>query len=605
VYSDQWFVGRDGRKLGPYSFATLRQLAERGLLQPNDLVWTEGASEWERADSVEGLFSCKVVGSTTSDDSAWANRTREVAPEHPAVEAAALGDTRRNFLMRHWRGELSLPVAYWVNGALVSGLLVVGITGGAASEFVRHLGALGTGLWLLSVITLVIGTGIWQLVGIWRSAERYPARGGSGRWATVAKAMVILGVLRLAAFSMQQIPSLQQSIKLVYGGDSTPQSAIHVVNHATEVEIAGGLSFGTTDALKTILDATPTIRTVQLNNVGGWISEGARLGELIQEHGLFTFTARECVSACLLAFMGGKERYLGSKGRLGFHEASVDGVGGEVAEEGNKQFRKLFESKGIPSEFISRAISTPASSMWYPTNPELLDGHVVTAIVDDRDYGMTGINEWRDRQKLEADFAGAPFFAALRRAEPEIYQRLLVSYIAGVQGGVSEAEMAGKIRSAVTNEILPKYLRAGPNEVLIAYWQSQIAEARELRAIKVTYCAEFFNPSSSAEASKLTSMLSKEVGAADVQSLISLLDQTSEHPAQVPPEAAVLNALKIVARRADLRVSGAVNVISDPKQSMHDDPKKLCDAALAFYESVVALPMDQGGPLLRYLAAQS
>jgi hypothetical protein len=151
-------------------------------------------------------------------------------------------------------------------------------------------------------------------------------------------------------------------------------------------------------------------------------------------------------------------------------------------------------------------------------------------------------------------------------------------------------------------QILPEYLRTGPDEVLVAY--SQLAELRELRAINSTYCVAFFMPSSPAEASKLASMFSKEIGAADLLSFISLLDETSKHPASVPPEAAVLSALKAAARRADLRVSGAINVIEDPKRSMNN-PQKLCDAELAFYESVVALPMYQSGPLLRFLAAQS
>jgi hypothetical protein len=82
------------------------------------------------------------------------------------------------------------------------------------------------------------------------------------------------------------------------GRDSTPAAVLRVVNRATEVEIAGGLSFGTTDRLKTILDATPTVRLVQLNNVGGWIQEGEKLGALIADRKLATYTARECDSAC-------------------------------------------------------------------------------------------------------------------------------------------------------------------------------------------------------------------------------------------------------------------------------------------------------------------
>ena len=52
-----WYVIRpgDGRRFGPYDDAKLRQLADDGRLQPDDMVWHEGMSDWIEAVDIDGL----------------------------------------------------------------------------------------------------------------------------------------------------------------------------------------------------------------------------------------------------------------------------------------------------------------------------------------------------------------------------------------------------------------------------------------------------------------------------------------------------------------------------------------------------------------------
>jgi hypothetical protein len=53
---DEWYFGKDGRQLGPVSVTALREMAANGQLQPTDLVWTSGMSQWAPAASTRGLF---------------------------------------------------------------------------------------------------------------------------------------------------------------------------------------------------------------------------------------------------------------------------------------------------------------------------------------------------------------------------------------------------------------------------------------------------------------------------------------------------------------------------------------------------------------------
>jgi hypothetical protein len=79
----------------------------------------------------------------------------------------------RNYFVRHWRGELSLPVSYWLNGVL--GGLMIGVIVGGLAYLIRIRDDAQPLMWLASLtMTWVAGAllAVWQTVGVWRSAIR-------------------------------------------------------------------------------------------------------------------------------------------------------------------------------------------------------------------------------------------------------------------------------------------------------------------------------------------------------------------------------------------------------------------------------------------------
>src|SRR5208337_2623796 len=87
----------------------------------------------------------------------------------------------RNYLLRHWRGECSLAVSYWVNGWLaVIPIATVALLVGVASKEARQPWLYLTGLSLIwSVVILAV---VWQSVGTWRSAARAKRLRGRRFW---------------------------------------------------------------------------------------------------------------------------------------------------------------------------------------------------------------------------------------------------------------------------------------------------------------------------------------------------------------------------------------------------------------------------------------
>jgi hypothetical protein len=239
--------------------------------------------------------------------------------------------------------------------------------------------------------------------------------------------------------------------------------------------------------------------------------------------------------------------------------------------------------------------------VWYPKTQELLDARVVTGVVDSQEYARNGFNA--ARSEVEADFLSVPVFAVLQRLEPATFADLKETYISGVLGGVPRNEMSAKVRATMMEKVIPKYVRMAPDHELIAYWRTQIEKAEELRAIDPRYCAEFLAPQNGNDTRELVSLFSPKAQQEDIQALADLMIAGSKHPQKVPPGKAVQGALRESAHRAEELVPGALHMVTNPGMAT-SRPSEFCHAEVAFYESILALPSNRAGPLLRYLVAQ-
>jgi hypothetical protein len=99
-----------------------------------------------------------------------------------------------NYIVGHWRGHLSLPISYWVNGWLLS----IGYIVGAAFIVYHRDPSITYAIGWLIVIALGFALQIWQLIGLWRSARKHTERGGRPIWAYMAKCSVVFGWLSFA-----------------------------------------------------------------------------------------------------------------------------------------------------------------------------------------------------------------------------------------------------------------------------------------------------------------------------------------------------------------------------------------------------------------------
>jgi hypothetical protein len=102
---------------------------------------------------------------------------------------------QRGYILRHWNGELSLPLSFWVNGVLLEVLFDIAVLNFIFS--LRFAGPLTDGMWISIWAVIVVTTvvTVWQLVGIWRSSYQYLGR-RQRSWSRLARLAVIVGWLK-------------------------------------------------------------------------------------------------------------------------------------------------------------------------------------------------------------------------------------------------------------------------------------------------------------------------------------------------------------------------------------------------------------------------
>lgn len=153
--------------------------------------------------------------------------------------------------------------------------------------------------------------------------------------------------------------------------------AIRLLPGGGMVELSGSFSWAVPQSLSVLLLRTPNVRTVRLFSPGGNVRAAVEVAKIVRAHGLDTYVERSCASACTIAFLGGKNRFLAPGAWLGFHQASSKGVD---PDRFNPFMRAAYAGEGVPQAFIDHVLRTPPQSIWFPVREELLAAGLVTGL---------------------------------------------------------------------------------------------------------------------------------------------------------------------------------------------------------------------------------
>lgn len=281
-----------------------------------------------------------------------------------------------NPVIDHWNGSYSLPRTYWINNFLFGNIaaITIFILAQALPESEMSLQLISL-VGILSAL-LIFAISIWCAVGVWRSAEAHPKRGGSATWAGLAKLAVIVAFLGTASEYSRLMPRIIENVQLAMGGDSLGEET-EISLSGNQLSISGYLTSGSSLRVAEFLDESPNLERVVLSSAGGRMIEGNRIADLIRDHSLDTHVDGACASACTLALLAGLNRSASFGSSVGFHQPSVPSSTPEEQSEMIEDLRSDYRDAGLSFSFIRQALAADPNDMWYPSEFELFEAGVL------------------------------------------------------------------------------------------------------------------------------------------------------------------------------------------------------------------------------------
>ena len=523
-------------------------------------------------------------------------RNAPVIPQLPAGAPVPQYTGPLAFFRQHYNGDYSLARSYWVNTLLVSLFApVVGIMllPWLDENFPARYGSTG----LLFITTLGVLAWFWAVAGTWASANKHVQRGGKSGWATAAKFMIALGVLRTFGDVGNMMPTLQEHIRVAGGAQPGPSTTLELRADGRSILLSGGINNGSAEQLDKALQLAPSVTTVVFSSRGGWVREGQMLADVIRKRGLNTYVEGYCASACTIAFLAGRERAAAPAARIGFHASrSVGSTDARPSSEETAQLRTLYREAGLPDSFVRQVIDTPHDKMWRPSHEVLLSAGVLTRRSMGGETAAMSTSV-RSKEALIADFKKIELFALLAERSPKDFDSLMVVAWGKMQQGATDAEVTTAARAQLT-AVLPRFLPLASDETLVAYQALMLEQLEALRERDVSACVEMAFPSG--RPMNVVGNLPPELTKREIILMTTMLREADAARGIKPSQKAV----ERVAQRAAAGMSQEqLAVFSDEGARQRSPPVLACNAAINFFAGLNRIPAAERGSALRVLYA--
>lgn len=224
-----------------------------------------------------------------------------------------------SFILRHWRGRYGLGRSFWLHTVLVS-LILTALLGAAVAWVAQVSTPRKTILATLASLVPALLIGIWQLVGLWRSAVRARRQADTAWarhvWPGVAQATVLLVTAStLYSTGAQTIDSLRMMEAL-----SAPDLRDYAIErHGTgEVALIGALNDDSVDDAIAAL-RVPGSRVLTITSHGGLMKPAGRLARFVRDANLRVVADGECASACTVVLAASPYAAITEGTRVTFH----------------------------------------------------------------------------------------------------------------------------------------------------------------------------------------------------------------------------------------------------------------------------------------------
>jgi len=504
---------------------------------------------------------------------------------------------RGGWFARHWRGELPLASAFWINTVLVGALVphlferLVQAKEAAGSTSLRAIAALT----LVSVGVMVL-VQVWAATGTLRAARAHRAGGGHPAWSLLAGLAAGCVLVSSCAGGAGFVASGEAAelLALASGHDALAPVEVRLSQDGRTLQLIGSLGTGSAQRVHDALKSAPGVREVRLMSGGGRVFEATLIAREIGNRRLDTYVEQVCASACTFLFLAGQERGATPNARIGFHRASFGDLDSSDLP-GNRRMTETYRAAGISPAFLERVQATSSKSMWFPTRDELIANHVVTrvALGGESSGGLAeaGIASQAD---LRARLARLPVWAGAERRFPGTLDEAAAAGWAESRRGASDAQVAAASHRVLTRHV-PAVLATAPDGTLDDFASLFIAEVDAALALGDDACGRYLDGELDGAAVFPRPLVQQD--SATLEALFAAA------PVAVAPASRdeLAHTLRPV---FDALSPEYLRVVQAP-QDYAARPRLRCEAVRALYRGLLGLPADDRHAALRAMLGRA
>ena len=504
-----------------------------------------------------------------------------------------------DYIKRHWRGELTLAHSFWINMFLLNIVFTVPVLMlNDPPEYMRLDNVL-----LLSIAYMIVHLLIiypWQVIGTWRSSNNHIDTHNRSFWARVVQVFLVLGVLSTVGQTITNAQLYSDMFKFAARQSDFSKYSVSMTDDNSRIHLKGYIGPGTPKDILRLLKSNSNAEGIILDSRGGLVKEAMAIHKIIKKHNINTYTLDGCLSACTIAFIAGKERYIGESANLGFHgfRAVFDAPGINYNDDQEQhKVEKMYRDADVSEVFIDRMFTAQEDDMWYPAYAELIEHSVVQGETSTVEVAATSKYKSANIKEIEDSLLSYEPYRLIKQYEPDLFQELTMQLETLYNNGASMAEIQRNI-SGYIEKIAMGSMGSASDETLESFIYVLIKFGRKVGRQDPFTCVQYYFPDQYGNAD-VTRYLAKE-DFEELNNVFSMLikDGYTEIAPIVDKEKgeAVINAV--------VEKIGDDAKYLDPANTHGDDGyKKACDVTIAFYDGIMRHDKGESINALRYLFA--
>lgn len=260
---------------------------------------------------------------------------------------------------------------------------------------------------------------------------------------------------------------------------SSAPSGVRVLRSGMEAEISGPLTATLAAQFLVILEGNGRIRTVQLDSPGGSVDAARALATVITARQLDTYVGDHCRSACVVAFMAGRRRWIGSFAQVSFE-----------ARHGRISLDSAYAAAGVSASLRSEIATTPDGEALLVAPEDAVRDGLATDQATSGQFALAGFGPSPGVASIRERLLGIPLYKAVAALDPAGFEEDLAVWVDAVSRGETGTIAFDRMRTRVDAVFRLGLTRASPG-LLVDYTRLTIEQIQFVLDRTPDQCAAF------------------------------------------------------------------------------------------------------------------